>query len=47
MANRATRNQGWGINAVRGVKAFGNGAAENFGPGQCRNVSCTPVAPPV
>ena len=46
-ANKATRNQGWGINAVRGVTATGNGAAENFGPGQCRNVACKPVAPPV
>jgi parallel beta-helix repeat protein len=45
--NKATRNQGWGINAVRGVTASGNGAAENFGPGQCRNVVCKPVAPPV
>jgi parallel beta-helix repeat protein len=45
-ANRATRNQGWGINAVKAVKASGNGAAENFGPGQCRNVACKPVAPP-
>lgn len=45
--NKATRNQGWGINAVRGVTASGNGAAENFGPGQCRNVACTPVTPPV
>jgi parallel beta-helix repeat protein len=45
--NKATRNQGWGINAVRGVTATGNRAAENFGPGQCRNVACKPVAPPV
>jgi parallel beta-helix repeat protein len=45
--NQATRNQGWGINAVRGVTAAGNRAAENFGPGQCRNVACKPVAPPV
>ena len=45
-ANKATRNQGWGINAVRGVTASGNGAAENFGPGQCRNIACKPVAPP-
>ena len=45
-ANRATRNQGWGINAVKNVTASGNGAAENFGPGQCRNVTCKPVAPP-
>lgn len=45
--NQATRNQGWGINAVRGVTASGNRAAENFGPGQCRNVVCKPVAPPV
>jgi large repetitive protein len=44
--NQATRNQGWGINAVRGVTASGNRAAENFGPGQCRNVGCKPVAPP-
>jgi parallel beta-helix repeat protein len=45
--NQATRNQGWGVNAVRGVSASGNRAAENFGPGQCRNVACKPVAPPV
>ena len=45
--NQATRNQGWGINAVRGVTASGNRAAENFGPGQCRNVTCEPATPPV
>lgn len=44
--NTATRNQGWGINAVRGVTAGSNRAAENFGPGQCRNVACTAPAPP-
>jgi parallel beta-helix repeat protein len=45
--NQATNNQGWGINAVRGVTAEGNRAAGNFGPGQCRNVACTPATPPV
>lgn len=44
--NKATRNQGWGINAVKGVTASGNGAAENFGPGQCRNLTCKTVTPP-
>jgi hypothetical protein len=39
-ANVATRIQAWGINAVRGVNAGGNMAAENSGPGQCRNVAC-------
>jgi parallel beta-helix repeat protein len=45
--NQATNNQGWGINAVRGVTASGNRAAGNFGPGQCRNVTCKPATPPV
>lgn len=47
VANKATQNMGWGINAVRGTTASGNGAAGNLGAGQCRNVACTPVAPPV
>jgi parallel beta-helix repeat protein len=45
-ANEATNNQGWGINAVKGVTAAGNKAAGNFGPGQCRNVTCQAATPP-
>ena len=45
--NQSTRNQGWGINSVSKVTASNNKAAENFGPGQCRNVTCKPTAPPV
>jgi parallel beta-helix repeat protein len=44
--NQATNNQGWGINAVRGVTHSGNRAAGNFGPGQCRNVTCKTATPP-
>ncbi|MGH9024422.1 MAG: hypothetical protein ACRDV9_15245 [Acidimicrobiia bacterium] len=41
--NVATRNVDVGINAVRGVTDGGaNVANENFGPVQCRNVSCSP-----